>query len=381
MKKKIALDLQPCCGNRSGVGNVAYELACRLHDTDDIEFHGNVFNFMGMFDLNKQLDGISMPINECRYMHYGVYRRTWRLSPVKYDSYFEKADISIFFNFAMPPKISGKSLVYVHDMTYLRYPDTMGKKNMRFITESTKYSIKHAERILTNSEFSKREISELTGMKLDKIDVIYPSLSFGMKKEQINDGTIPSRLIEEFGINNDVRYILFVSSIEPRKNIKRLLLAFDQLKREKQIVHKLILAGGKGWNNEEIFTTAYRLSCRKDIIFTGFVSSEEKEALYRNAEIFVYPSIYEGFGMPPLEAMSIGCPVITSNAASLPEACGDAAEFVDPYSVDSIAEGMHRVLTNTERRKELILKGYANLRRFSWDESADKLINVCESCL
>ena len=140
----------------------------------------------------------------------------------------------------------------------------------------------------------------------------------------------------------------------------------------------MVLAGGKGWNSEEIYAKAEKTV---DVLTIGYVSNAEKNALYQNAELFAFPSLYEGFGIPPLEAMSLGCPVVCANAASLPEVVGDAAELIEPMEVDSIAEGMLHVLADEPYRTKLIQRGYVRAKKFNWDDSANKLTQICREVL
>lgn len=279
------------------------------------------------------------------------------------------ADLSLFFNYVVPKQISGKVVLAVHDMAYMRFPETLQSTNLLNLRMNVERGIERADRILTISEFSKREIHELLQVPLDKISIIYPAAS-------ISENFAPQlELFRKFGIEKP--YILFVGNIEPRKNLTRVLQAFDLLKKEQGIPHQLVLAGGQGWKNEEIHATVQTLFSAKDIVFTGYVSDVEKNTLYQSAEALVFPSLYEGFGIPPLEAMHFGCPVVCSNAASLPEVCGDAAAMVDAYQVESIASGLWDVLSDEDYRLKLIQKGYWREKRFSYKDSAQKLTQLC----
>ena len=157
--------------------------------------------------------------------------------------------------------------------------------------------------------------------------------------------------------------------------------AYKLLKKDAKIPHQLLLAGGSGWRNEELHQELRTLEATGDVIRTGYVTEEEKNTLYSHAGAFVFPSLYEGFGMPPLEAMHFGCPVICADAASLPEVVGDAAELVDPMEVESIAAGMLRVLTDTAHRTDLVQKGYIQTKKFTWEDSANKLMQICREVL
>ena len=367
---RIALELQPCCGRRSGIGAYAYELAKRLKSGDGLEFCGNVFNFAGRNDNSQALEGISMPIRESRLLPYGVYRRIWDIAPVPYDSLFPgKADVTVFFNYIVPPRVEGQVMTAVHDMAYLRCPETMAAQNLRRIRRGIRYSVERSSRVLTISEFSRGEIAELLGVPWEKIEVVYPAPSLGPGPADFEG------CVRKWGLRRP--YLLFVGTVEPRKNIARLLRAFALLKEEDRVPHQLVLAGGRGWRDEEILETAREIRHAGDVIFTGYVSGEEKSALYRNADAFVFPSLYEGFGMPPLEAMAHGCPVVCANAASLPEVVGDAAELVDPLDVESMAAGLRRVISDRGYARQLIANGYIQAKKYTWESSAERLGALC----
>ena len=366
---RVALELQPCCGVRSGIGTYTYELARRLHNGNGIEFQGNVFNFLGRNDNRTALAGISIPLSECRAMPYGVYRRVWHSVPIYYNRLFSHADLSLFFNYIVPPRIKGKVAAAVYDLTYLRFPETMERRNYRRISRDLAYSIDRSQRIITISSFVGRELHELLAVPAEKICVVPCAPSFG-------GGTVPfSEIAAKYRIATP--YLLYVGTIEPRKNLMRLIRAFERLKRETGIPHRLVLAGGNGWNNQEIYRAVEASAFTEDIVFTGFVSAAEKNTLYQNAAVFVFPSLYEGFGMPPLEAMHFGCPVVTSHAASLPEVAGDAACLTDPMDELSMAEGIFRVLHDTSYRAALTAAGYVQEKKFTWEASADRLTQMC----
>ena len=295
------------------------------------------------------------------------------MAPFSYNALFPAADLNVFFNFIVPPRVKGKVITVIYDMTYLRFPETMNESNLRRIRRDIGYSVARSDKIVTISEFSKNEIHELLQVPEEKIEVVYsaPSITTGVTDFQM----VQQRL------KIQKPYLLYVGTIEPRKNLIRLIQAFDWLKKEKQIPHQLILAGGGGWKTEEIYQSAEETQFAGEIQFTGYLSSEEKNALYQNADAMVFPSLYEGFGMPPLEAMLFGCPVICSDAASLPEIVGEAAELVDPLDVQTIADGIWHVLSNRDYRSLLIEKGAQQTLRFSWDRSAEKMIQIYKETL
>lgn len=370
---RVALELQPCCGNRSGIGTYTYELVRRLQSGEGIEFQGNIFNFLGENDSCEAVRDIQIPVKECKAIPYWAYRRIWHIAPIRYAKLFPPADLNLFFSYIVPPRVDGKAIITVHDLTHIRAPETMKASNYKHISRNLAYSVERSEKVIAISEFTKCEIRELLGVPAEKICVVPCAPSFGT-------GVAPLQgLMETYGITTP--YLLYVGTIEPRKNLVRLIRAFERLKRETGMVHQLVLAGGNGWNNEEIYRAAMESPYAEDILFIGFVSAEEKNALYQNADVFVFPSCYEGFGIPPLEAMHFGCPVVTSNAASLPEVVGNAACLVDPLDDVSMAEGIFRVLHDKDCRKSLVEEGFRQEKKYTWDASAAKLTQLCREIL
>ncbi len=369
--KTIALELQPCCGKRSGIGTYTYEIAKRLKNDDEIRFCGNLFNFCGRNDNSQALQGIDMPITVRKILPYGVYRRIWDFLPITYDNIFmTHAELSIFFNYIVPPRIKSKVITTIHDMAYMRCPETIDEKNLKRLLDGMERSVKGSDKIITVSEFSKSEILHFLDVPQEKIVIVHNAPSFS--DETIDFETIVSK----YGVKRP--YILYVGNIEPRKNIIRLIHAYEQLRVNEKINHQLVLAGGSGWQNEAIYSSAKESKFAEDIIFTGFISNSEKNSLYKNATVFVFPSIYEGFGIPPIEAMHFGCPVVASDAASLPEVCGEAAELVNPSDEEDIVRGIWHVISDKEYANSLIEKGYKQEKLFTWEASAQRLTEICK---
>ncbi len=364
MKTKIALDVQVCLGQRSGVGTYAYELVRRMTPDENTAYFGECFNFLGRNDNSEALREIRLPVHVHRLLPYGFYRNHWDALPVRYDSLFPKADITHFFNYTVPPGVGGKVLCTLFDMTYLRYPETMEPGNLRRIRRDIDQSVRRSDAIITISEFSKREIMELLGVPEEKLRVVYCAAP-------VPAAPAPFEAVrEKFGLQKP--YILFVGNTEPRKNLLRLLEAYEQLGGGDV---QLVLTGGSGWRSEEIRQKAASLP---GVRLTGYVSEAEKASLFEHAAVFVYPSLYEGFGIPVLEAMRCGTPVVCSGAASIPEAAGDAARYVDPLDPADIAAGLRDVLAHPALADELREKGYRQEKKFSWDASAQALRAVYE---
>jgi glycosyltransferase involved in cell wall biosynthesis len=368
MSIKVALELQPCCGKKSGIGTYTAELAKRLYTDDRISFSGNLFNFRMRNDNEAALRGIRFPIHYNTSMPYGVYRRIWGYLPIGYSDMFpHDADITHFFNYIVPPRVQGKVITTIYDLVYIRYPETMDKKNLARIKKGLLGSIERSDAIVTDSMFIKEEIISQFGLDADTVHVIYPAAAV----DEINIKTSRTDLTDKWKIQKS--YILFVGNIEPRKNLVRLIKAYNILRKEWPGPLQLVITGGKGWNSDEIYKAAAESAYSADIIFTDYVTADEKAALYHNAELFVYPSIYEGFGIPLLEAMSCSVPVVCSNVSSIPEVVGEDAFLVNPFDEADMADTLLKALTNKELASSKAASAKLRAAAFSWDNSAEKL--------
>jgi glycosyltransferase involved in cell wall biosynthesis len=235
-------------------------------------------------------------------------------------------------------------------------------------------AIRRSDIVLTDSEFSKKEIIKYTGCLDNKIFIVYNAVNLNVFRK-IEDIKLLKKVKNIYKLPE--KFILFVGNVKPHKNLKGLLLAYKKLN---SFDFKLVIVGKKeGFitgDNElsKLINTSDLL--KKNVIFTGYVKDDDLPFIYNLASIFVFPSLYEGFGIPPLEAMACGCPCVVSNAASLPEVCGDSAYYVNPYDVEDIARGIETVLNDEKLRNDLIKKGFENIKRFSWEESAKKIIQI-----
>ena len=304
------------------------------------------------------------------------YRIIQNYIPVPYSMFFGKdADVTHFFNYIVPPKVNTATVVTVHDMVYRSYPETMNKRTLALLNKSLEKSMERATLIVTDSEFSKFEIIKYFPKFKDKIRVVYCGVDFSRFKK-IEDKNVIQKVSEKYEINS--KYFLYLGTLEPRKNLVRLIDAYAELKRRYagEDIPKMVLAGGKGWLYDKIFEETEKQGLKDNVIFTGYVDDEDICPLISGAEAFVFPSVYEGFGLPPLEAMTCGVPVVVSDAASLPEVVGDCGVIVKSDSVDSIADGLEKIYTNPELRKELAQKGMERAKGFTWDKSAKQLHNV-----
>ncbi len=261
------------------------------------------------------------------------------------------------------------NIITVHDIAYIRFPGLLNKSRRIYKKNILKISIKNADIIIADSYSTKRDIIEFFRIKEEKIRVVHLG---------VESRFCPISNVEEYRLRNNLpsKIILNVGTLEPRKNVVSLISAFKKLKAKGFDDYKLVIAGAKGWLYEQIFEEATLGNIEKEILFLGVVSDQDLPMLYNCAEMFVYPSLYEGFGLPPLEAMACGVPVITSNTSSLPEVVGDAGIMVDPNDVNSLCDNMYNLLKDKEMWKQMSKKGLQRSKLFSWDKAAQKILKI-----
>ncbi len=274
-------------------------------------------------------------------------------------------------DFIPPHKPSCKSVITVHDLAFLLYPHFLTRESARYYGHIDQ-AVRWANQIIAVSESTRRDTIQHLGVPEDKITVVYEAANpiFRPVDREVARQQVHNR----HGV--DAPYILFVSTIEPRKNVPTLIQAVWQLLEcYKADVH-LVLAGGKGWLFEDAFAVVRELKLDSRVHFVGRVSSEDLLFLYNAAELLAHPAFYEGFGLPPLEAMACGLPVVVSNVASLPEVVGDAGLLIDPHDVDELTVAMWRVLNEQALRQEMRQKGLQQAARFSWERAARETLDI-----
>jgi glycosyltransferase involved in cell wall biosynthesis len=276
-------------------------------------------------------------------------------------------------HYVLPPLVSCRSVVTIHDCIHLMFPQYLPNKfALNYARASIGMASRRAERVLTVSESSKRDILRFVNIEPAKIEVIYNAYDERFGIEPKEDDVI--RVRERFQLHDE--FVLYAGNVKPHKNLERLIEAFH-IVRNKGLDHlKLVMIGDEISRYTSLRRAVHRHQLHKYVRFLGYLPEQTLAVMYRLAGLFVFPSLYEGFGLPPLEAMASGTPVVTSNVSSLPEVAGDAAVLVDPYDPEAIADGMHRVLTDESLRRELRHKGLARARQFSWEESARRVREI-----
>lgn len=281
--------------------------------------------------------------------------------------------VELFYSpdFVLPPTLPGvRTLLTVHDLSFLRYPDHFVPKLVDYLSRAVPRAVARADRVLADSQATRADLIERLGAPADKVEVLYSGVD-----QRFCPTAEPGereRLQARYGWDGQP-YVLTVGTLQPRKNYVRLIRAFARLRpADLPPGMRLLIAGGRGWLYEEVLAEADRHAGRVRVL--GFVEDEDLPALYRGASLFVFPSLYEGFGLPVLEALACGVPVVCSNASSLPEVAGDAALLVAPEDEDGLAEGLLRALTDEPLRQEMIARGLRQAARFTWEQAARQLL-------
>ncbi len=327
----------------TGVQRFGIELSRRLKDRLEVKFvsPANVIHL----DLADELEAVTFGKTSSH---------VWEQTELPF--YLKRLGSPLLLNFnSVGPIFYSNKIITIHDLSFVRNPEWFSKLYAYYYSTFTPLSARRSKAVLTVSEFSRSEIKRLLKFGDKRIEIIYNAVGF--EKPETTKPLIPGK------------YILTVSSLDPRKNIFALIKAFQKLNR-KDI--KLVIVG----ISNKIFNNAEELPDAENIIYWGKANDEDLASLYSNAEMFVFPSLYEGFGIPPLEAMKFGCPTIVSDTASLPEVCADASLYVQPQKIESIEKAITKLLKDNELRKALIQKGFENVKRFSWEKSTDRLTEI-----
>ena len=375
----IQFDAQLLLDNhKTGIGWTAQKIIECLAKTE--KQNSYMLNYFALCHLIQKRNHVNSLLqlgckpNECRWFDSSVYKLLYNFIPLPYGLFFgNKADITHFMNYHVPPGVKGKVITMVYDTVYKAFPNTMSVRSRFMLNLSMKRSCKRADLIVTISQFSKSEIIKYLNVSPDKIVIMPCGVDFEIYRPDYNEEDIRTAK-KKYGLEGE--YLLYLGTLEPRKNIDRLVDAYALIKQRVNNPPKLVIAGRKGWQYDSIFKKVRELGLADDVIFTGYVDASDSPLLMSGAIAFVFPSIYEGFGMPPLEAMACGTPVITSNAASLPEVVGDAALMVNPYSTESIADAIERILFDKNLRAKLSKRGLKRASCYSWDNSVRVILDI-----
>lgn len=354
---------------RLGSSQVAFELLRNLEQIDRKNDYTILLPSPPLGDLPKERAGWKYKILKPK--------RLWTkiALPLTLFTTREKPDVFFSPTHYIPQFIPDrvKKVVTIFDLSFLRFPDMFTKKDLWQLTNWTKFSVKNSDHIITISQCSKEDIVKNYGFKKDKITVAYP----GYNKEKFKPKEVKSER------NPKESYLIYIGTLQPRKNLIRLMEAFARVVKDVKnlklvIVGKTTGEGKQGWMYEDILKTPAELGIKEKVEFEGYLPADELADLLRGAVAFIQPSLWEGFGIPVVEAMACGVPVIVSNVSSLPEIVGKAGLLVDPYSIDQMEQAIRTIVADKKLQQKYSKEGIERAKDFSWDKMAQEVLKVFE---
>jgi glycosyltransferase involved in cell wall biosynthesis len=379
---RITIDTSPILPQPSGIGFYVVKLLEELTQLVVDEAIG--IEPMYQISLKSAIRGdfaAPLPLQSYRNLRYfplpvkitNLFMRYPQLFLPLFESVFGFGDIFHGTNYTVFPLRHSRKVMTIYDLTFIKYP-YYSNAIVQAYADRVRRCLRWTDLILTISTSSKQDIVKYLGFPAERV-IVTPLAS----RYSVADAQRSEFAPTIGGYDLSRPYILFVSTIEPRKNILGLIEAFEQLKKTEQIAHDLVLVGQKGWLYEPIFARIARSPYRQAIHHLDYLTNEAVADFYRYADVFAYPSHYEGFGLPVLEAMTLGCPVVCSDNSSLPEVAGDAAVLVDAGDAMQIAVGIGKVVGDREWRQELIQRGLARAERFTWRSTAERTLQAYKS--
>jgi len=367
---KIAIDIRPLRDTITGIGRYLYKLIDSLAKIDSRNEYSLFYsNIKGNTPQNLPGSGNFKTVS---YRFPGkCITALWAYADfLPAEAFLGKIDVFHAPCFQVPPVRKCATVFTIHDLIPIMHPELAIPSAVRHFRPRIRHYVKRADIIVAISMATARDIIERLAVPEEKVMVVYQGTTLLKKAspEEIDAA------IKKYDI--DRNYILFVSRIEPRKNLPHLMKAF-----EIALLHgdfQLVIAGPSGWYMEQFYDALNALKCKDRVKWLRYVPENDLAALYGGASFLAYPSLLEGFGLPILEAMSVGCPVLTSNVSSMPEVGGDAAIYVDPSDIDSIADGMKQLAGDSELRKNCAARGHKRVELFTWERTAEEMIKVYE---
>lgn len=370
---KIVIDARTAYQNQAGIGRYTSNL---LKALAQIDFQNEYF-LLSDSNFSSNLNNQHFHFVKCPK---GLF---WQIKCIRkplskpFDLYFSPSSLIV------PALAKFPTIVTIHDLSAIKFPNFHNIKTRFLENFFLTKALKKAQKIIVPSEFTKKEISQNLPVSESKISVIPHGIDSLLFYPQKNNSKLKQTLENCSLTNWEIKpntYYLFVSTLEPRKNLNTLLLAYSRYKQANG-KKKLLLIGKKGWKFNNIFQLHQKLNLNQDVFFLSNVSSENLPIFYSEAFALIYPSLYEGFGFPPLEAMACGCPVIVSNTSSLPEAVNNAGILTNPQDENSILEAMLNLERNPSLRNKFIAKGLLHVKKFNWQETAKKTLTLFNNYL
>jgi glycosyltransferase involved in cell wall biosynthesis len=378
---RIAIDASPLLKPKTGVGfyifNLLRELIARApHEEFRLLFNslrhqpdldGHAFDFPNVRPIRRRIPG---PLLWRAWQYTNLPPAEWLVG---------RFDLIHGMNAILPPRFRGAAVLTVHDLYFRHHPEHCDALGGLYLAATMERSLRRADRVIAVSHATRRDLLALFpgAIEPERIEVIWEAAHPHLRP--VRDEEVLRLFRSEYCLPDD--YILTVSTLEPRKNLPALFEAYRRLRERYAEPPKLVVTGIRGWKSTGIYQTLDRLGLVGEVIFTDYIDDRVLPHLYSAARLFVFPTLFEGFGLPLLEAMACGTPVLASDVAALREIGGDAAVFVPPTDAEGWAEAMKRLLRSSEERADMAARGLTNAARFSWRRAARKTMAVYEAAL
>ena len=375
---RIAIDYTPAYEQGGGIGRYVRELTAALAIEDPVTDYR-------LFVAGSKRERLPHPpgpnFDWCRTILTPRWlARIWQRAqlPLPVEAFTGLVDLFHATDFVLPPTLPrARSLLTVHDLSFIRVPDAASPSLKRYLEAVVPRSVERADHVLADSQATKDDLIEIYRTPPDKISVLYSAVDgrFG----RVTDEMALQEVLNRHNLK-DIKYVLSVGTVQPRKNYSGAIRALSKIRDQGIDLHYAV-AGGRGWLEDEMYRSIRETAMEDRVHILGFVPDEDLPALYSGARALLAVSLYEGFGLPVLEAMACGTPVITSNLSSLPEVAGDAGILVDPLDTEAISDAIMRLLTDAALRQQLVAAGFEHVKRFSWTSAASQLKSIYDAML
>lgn len=372
MPPSIGIDYTPAYEQGGGIGRYVRELITALARQDQ-ETHYRLF-VAGVTSNSFSPFGSNFSWKSTRLSPRWLARIWHRAAlPIPVEVFTGRVGLYHATDFVLPPTLlRTRTLLTVHDLSYVRVPEAASPRLKAYLDHVVPLSAKRADYIVADSQATKNDLFSLYGIGESKVEVLLSGVDSRFKPQKDANVLMTTRMRYKIGT---APYIISVGTVQPRKNYGRLIQALAQLRAAGYEID-LVIAGGRGWLEDPIYETIKTTKMEAHVHFIGFADEADLPALYSGAFCCAFPSLYEGFGLPVLEAMACGVPVVTSNVSSLPEVAGDAAITVDPYDLDAIVAALKSLLDDYSLCEGYVQKGFERAKQFTWDKSAEHLRSI-----
>jgi glycosyltransferase involved in cell wall biosynthesis len=378
-RHRIGIDVTAAITQGGGIGRYTRELVRALIRKDDSSYY---ILFSGKAPKRALAADPIPAASNVEYREFWLNAkwlyRLWYRVRLPISVQWLTGDIDIYHSpdFVLPPTGNIPSVLTIHDLSFVHYPEAFTPALLNYLNKAVPSSIGRASHVLADSLSTKNDLVDIWQVSKEKISVVYSGVGSSFKPITEKDEIRRVRQKYELG---DRPFIFSVGTVQPRKNYEMLIRAFKPI--FERTTHQLVIAGGLGWMYEQILEEASRLGMSQRVKLIGFVDDRDLPALYSDASLFAFPSLYEGFGIPLLEAMSCGVPVISSNASSLPEVAGDAALLLPPDDQELWSKNLKQLLDDNTRRSKMVAAGFLQARKYSWRNAAEQVLRIYHTLL